>query len=153
LLLGLVAGLVGCDHATKHVAADSLRGQPPVVLVSGVLDLRYAENEDIGFSALRAVPGAIRRPLALTVSFVAIGLILLFWARRGRGPALERAGFGLVLAGAAGNLLDRVVHGYVVDFVHLHHWPIFNAADVYLTVGALLLVVVQARAVPARTGP
>ena len=46
--------------------------------------------------------------------------------------------YALLLAGALGNLSDRLFRGYVVDFIHLHHWPIFNVADICIVVGALL---------------
>jgi signal peptidase II len=130
--------LVGCDHATKRVAKGELEGQGPRSLIRGVLDFRYAENTDVGFNLLRAVPERVRTPfLVATGAAVVIGLLGALLLRR-------RAGFGgagmlLITAGAVGNYLDRVVRGYVVDFVHVPHWPVFNVADAYVTVGAILL--------------
>jgi len=132
--------LVGCDHATKHVAKGELEGKGPRDLIRGVLDLRYAENTDVAFNVLRAVPERVRVPLlAITGAVAVIGLLGVLLLRRG-GTGFARAALLLVTAGAVGNYLDRIVRGYVVDFVHVPHWPVFNVADAYVTVGAILLV-------------
>jgi signal peptidase II len=136
--------LVGCDHATKGLAKGELDGGSTRELIRGMLDLRYVENTDIAFNLLRWVPETIRTPGLLVlgaIALVALGLLLL----RGRGdPRVSRLALVLITAGAIGNYLDRVVRGYVVDFVHVHYWPVFNwpvfnVADVYVTVGYILL--------------
>jgi signal peptidase II len=130
--------LVGCDHATKGVAKLELDGGAIRDLVTGVVDLRYVENTDIAFNLLRWVPESIRTPALLVVGAVAIvGLALLLAGRA--HPRMRRWALVLVMAGAIGNYLDRALRGYVVDFVHVHHWPVFNVADVYVTVGYVLL--------------
>jgi len=134
-----VAFLVGCDHVTKGVAKLELDGGGARELIRGVLDLRYVENRDVAFNLLRWVPESIRAPGLLVfgaVAIVALGLLLFL----GRSePRLSRVALVLVTAGAIGNYVDRVALGYVVDFVHVHHWPVFNVADVYVTVGYVLL--------------
>lgn len=132
--------LVGCDLGTKEVARRELPGQP-VSVVAGLFDLRYAENRDVAFSALRLIPENVRRPLVLSLQAVVAGAIIFLLARRRHQGTLEQLGLLLVLGGAVGNLVDRGLRGYVVDFLHLHGWPIFNLADVYLVVGVGLLVV------------
>ena len=131
--------LVGCDHVTKHVAKAELEHGPPHVLAAGILELDYTENTDSGFGLLRWVSPAIRTPL-LTVTQLVGGLVCLVLCLRRR--LSTPVGFALLLlaAGAFGNGLDRLVHGHVVDFIHLNHWPVFNVADIYITVGAVLLV-------------
>ena len=140
--LGLIFALtllVGCDHATKRVAKGELEGQAPHALIRGVLDLQYVENTDVAFNVLRAVPERVRAPLLVITGAVAvIGLLGALLLRRG-GSQVGRAAILLITAGAAGNVLDRIARGYVVDFVHVPHWPVFNVADGYVTVGAILL--------------
>jgi signal peptidase II len=128
---------VGCDHVTKHLAKGAYEGRPAQPLVGKVLDLTYTENRDTGFGLLRAVPEGIRTPL-LTALQLGAGVVCLALALRRPTPTGRRAALALIAAGALGNGLDRLFRGYVVDFLHLHHWPVFNAADVYITAGAVV---------------
>jgi signal peptidase II len=144
-LLASVAGLVGCDHATKALAQANLQHHAPVVLVPGVIDLGYTENRDIAFSVfshLRLAPPA----WALgTVALLTMVAIFVAWMRRGQRPWLEHAAFAMILAGAIGNALDRLVSGRVVDFIHIHFWPVFNIADVLIVAGVALLLLLGRR--------
>jgi signal peptidase II len=139
LILVLLLLLVGCDHASKGVAKAELESGGAREVISGLVSFRYVENTDVAFNLLRWVPESIRFPALLAVGAVAVAALvfLLLRARWDLGVAL----FALVLvtAGAVGNYLDRVVRGYVVDFVHFEHWPVFNVADVYITVGGIVL--------------
>ena len=144
-----VAGLVGCDHATKALAEAKLQHHAAVVLVPGVLDLGYTENRDIAFSVfshLRLAPPAWLLGLVALVTMVAI---VVAWMRRGQRPWLEHAAFAMILAGAIGNALDRLVSGRVVDFIHIHFWPVFNIADVLIVVGVGLLLLLGRRSASA----
>ena len=141
-LLLLCLTLVGCDHASKHLATTHLRGQPPVPLINGVAELRYTENRDIAFSLLRHIPEPTRKPLIFLGACAGLAAILLLWRRSRDARPLEHAAFAMILAGALGNLGDRALHGHVVDFIHVNHWPVFNAADVWLVAGIGLLLLV-----------
>ena len=132
--------LIGCDHGSKHVAKTSLAGGPPHTLIARVLDLAYTENNDSGFGLLRSVPLAVRTPL-LTATQLLAGVAFLIVGLRRSSKRSQRAACLLISAGAIGNGLDRLFRGYVVDFIHIHYWPVFNVADIYITVGVLLLVV------------
>jgi len=148
-LLGALTLLVGCDHATKLAAKSALEGQGPRSLIRGALGLRYVENTDVAFNLLRSVPERIRAPLLIVLGAVAmLGLLALLLRRQGLGFA--RAALLLMTAGALGNYLDRVTRGYVVDFVQLPHWPVFNVADIYVTAGAILLAWSAVRARPEK---
>jgi signal peptidase II len=139
LIVVLLLLLVSCDHATKGVAKAELETGGVREVIDGLVSFRYVENTDVAFNLLRWVPEAVRFPLLLVtgaLAVAALGFILL----RTRGVAfLPLAALILVTAGAVGNYLDRVFRGYVVDFVHLKHWPVFNVADVYITIGYALL--------------
>ena len=149
LFVGLTL-LVGCDHATKLAAKSGLEGQAPRQLVRGVLDLRYRENTDVAFNLLRAVPERVRGPILLVLGAVASLALLTLLLRRAQ-LGLPRIALLLVTAGAIGNYLDRLVRGYVVDFVHVPYWPVFNVADAYVTAGGVLLLAYafQRRRAPA----
>jgi len=139
LLIGSLLSLVGCDHVTKAIAKSELQAQPAQSLIEPLLKLRYVENTDVAFNALRWVPLNVREPLLLATGALAVLAVaaLLF---RARLTGWARAGLVLVLAGAIGNYADRVARGYVVDFIHITHWPVFNVADVLIVVGGAMLL-------------
>jgi signal peptidase II len=141
ILTGLLVFLVGCDRATKAVAMESLAPGKVVTLIRGVLDLRYTENFDTAFSLTRGLPSPYKPFLLTAVALVAtLALAVAAYERRKRASSLEVLGFTLALAGALGNVLDRLARGYVVDFIHLSHWPVFNVADVLVVVGVVVMV-------------
>jgi signal peptidase II len=155
LLGAALVGLTGCDHLTKVVAKAELEGEAPRVLLRSVLDLRYIENRDVGFNLLSFIPERVRFPLLLVMGAVALLSLLVFLIRRPHTPLVQGA-LVLVLAGALGNYTDRAARGYVVDFIHAAHWPVFNVADIWVTLGglALLLHVWRGRrSDPAPTSP
>ena len=143
--LASVACLAGCDHASKVAAEAALSGREPLALVRGVMDLRYAENRDVAFNALSRV--SLHVPAWGLTVFTALATVALVvaWGARRRRPFVQHAGFALVVAGALGNGLDRVLRGSVVDFIHVHHWPVFNVADVLVVAGVALLAATRQR--------
>jgi signal peptidase II len=146
LLLGMLL-LGGCraDQATKAWARGTFQDTPVTVLPQ-VLELRYAENRAIAFSMFHQLPDRSRIPLVFGLSGLAfLALVSLIWRMRRQGAA-RLFPLVLILAGALGNLQDRLSNGYVVDFVHVHwrdRWSfaIFNLADSLITVGTALLLI------------
>jgi len=126
LLLALV--LVGLDQASKLWARTELSG---VLELLPNVALRFSENTGIAFSL--PVPYWVTIPLSLVVIFF---LVRQLWQRPHK-PLVCMA-FGLILAGAIGNLIDRVLYGAVTDFISVYSFPIFNLADSFITVGVIL---------------
>jgi signal peptidase II len=136
----LVLALIGCDHATKAVARTQLSGAAPMALVPGVLELRYVENEDTAFSLTRDLGARIKVPLLAIGS--ALGLLGVATVVRRRYPnagSADRVALAFLTAGAIANVVDRLRRGYVIDFIYLHHWPVFNVADVLIVLGGAWL--------------
>jgi signal peptidase II len=151
LLVTLSAGLLGCDHATKLAAESALGAGRVITLVPNVLELRYTQNTDVAFSALAQWEIPHKAVLLLAVSFVVLAATAVMWIRHRRivnGSKWNLADFGyaFVLAGAFGNVLDRLARGYVIDFIHLSHWPIFNVADALIVLGLLALGLSRSKA-------
>ncbi len=143
LLLGVLL-LAGCraDQATKAWARGSIQDQP-LTLVPQVLEFRYAEDHAIAFSMFHQMPDRFRVPLIFGLTSLAMtALLTLIWSMR-RQSVMRLLPLALILAGALGNLMDRLAHGFVIDFVHVHwremwSFPIFNLADSLITVGMAL---------------
>lgn len=104
-----------------------------------VLYLTYVQNQGAAFGML---PG--RSWLFLAGALLVI-VVLVVYNSRHRQPNIVQAITGLIVAGALGNLLDRVRFNYVVDFFDLGWWPVFNIADVAIVCGAILLVIILFR--------
>ena len=137
-LLSIV--LIWLDQFTKHLAVEGLRGKPPFVLLPGVFELRYLENQGAAFGVLQG-----KRMFFLVVTFLMILLLVYIY---GRIPVQKKyyALHGICIAlfaGAAGNCIDRVINDYVIDFFYfsLINFPIFNVADIYVTCAMAVFVV------------
>lgn len=119
--------------------------RPPVVLIDGYLEFRYAENCGAAFGFMRDMPSAVRKG----VFYVAAGgavMLLLWMFVTGRGGMLFAISVPLIVSGAIGNFIDRIRYGYVVDFVRFHlndRWayPTFNVADAWITIGVALILI------------
>ncbi|HEY3360127.1 MAG TPA: signal peptidase II [Polyangia bacterium] len=161
LLVVIVAAVVADDQATKRYVERNLRGR--VVRVMPGFDLRYVRNPGAAWGLFADVRERVRRPFFAGVSVLAMAFILLTYSRAASEQRRLRVALALVCGGAAGNFIDRVSYGYVVDFidwhVHLmgrpHHWPTFNVADAAITLGVLMIALelIPARAPAAARAP
>ena len=141
--LWLSVFVVILDQITKYLAVHYLQLHEPLVLLPG-LNLTLTHNAGAAFSLLSRAGGWQRWffiLLALTVS-VAIVIWLNNLSQQRHWMACCLA---LILGGALGNLCDRVILGYVIDFIDVYyhdmHWPAFNAADSAITIGAIMLII------------
>ena len=141
-LIGILAAvlLTALDQWTKYLAVLHLKGQSPIVLWDGVFELYYLENRGAAFGILQG-----QKAVFLICTAVVLVLIAFYYNRLpgGRRYTLMRVVAVLLAAGALGNLIDRMRYSYVVDFLYfkLIDFPVFNVADCYVTVGAVLLAV------------
>ncbi|MCU0754257.1 MAG: signal peptidase II [Xanthomonadales bacterium] len=143
--LVLAAVLLGFDQWTKLLALDVLEYAVPVPVFPG-LDWKLVYNHGAAFSLLASASGW-QRWFFLTLAVV-ISVVLTIWLRR-----LPRIAWNLclplalIVSVAIGNAIDRVLYGYVVDFIHVYwrewSWPVFNIADSAISVGAVLLILYE----------
>lgn len=127
------AVVVGLDQLTKHtIAADIQPGETRKFLP--LIDLVHVRNTGVAFGFFSGGGALV---LALTV--VALVVLVGYLARRPEKPWLWLP-TGMLVGGAAGNLIDRVGMGSVTDFIKLPHWPAFNVADMSITFGVLALL-------------
>lgn len=131
----ITAGIVvTIDQAVKAVVAAQLGSGRVVVLLDGAVQLDYTRNTGAAFGMYQT-GGAF----FVTVALLVVISILAYYPRVVSRPFPVRLALGLVLGGALGNLVDRLRLGYVVDFIDLRWWPVFNLADSCIVVGVLLL--------------
>lgn len=132
--------LVALDLLTKSAAAGALKGQTPIVLIEGVLELRYVQNTGAAFSLLENAQWLF---ILVAAAAIAVIAVLLLRLPKTRHFAPMHILLTLIAAGAAGNLIDRITLNYVRDFIYfsLIDFPIFNVADIYVTVSTVLLVI------------
>jgi signal peptidase II len=128
-----VLALFALDRATKLWAMNDLRPRGSIPVLP-FFELTYVENTGAAFSLGRGANGFF-----IVLSSALIVVLIRLLKKWPKNQYWLQAGGTLVLAGALGNLYDRVAYRYVVDFLYVHHWPVFNAADSCITVGALLL--------------
>ena len=132
--------LIVIEQVTKYMAVVHLKNQAAIPLIDGALELRYLENRGAAFGMLQNQK--------VFLIFVAVIILIIFTYILVKTPAQKKYIWGhtalvLIAAGGAGNMIDRIRLDYVVDFIYfsLINFPIFNVADIFVTVGTILLVI------------
>lgn len=130
-ILALVAFV---DQASKAAVTSAMTLGESIPVLPPLLHLTLWTNTGIAFGLLSGAGGAVAVLAAVTA------LVLFLYNRdRWQTSRVVRVGLGMLLGGAIGNLIDRVRLGYVVDFIALPYWPVFNVADTSIVIGAVLL--------------
>jgi signal peptidase II len=144
LALALALSTFLADQGLKRLVEGSMRPGESIPVIQGVLRLSYTRNDGGAFGILGG-----QSIVLLLGSVVAVAFVL--WMLLKGPPALTTTlGCGLILGGAAGNLLDRLTMGNVTDFLDLEfwplrEWPVFNAADVAIVLGVTTLLLAALR--------
>ncbi len=146
--LWLSGVLVLLDQATKLVASNNLDMHTPVPVFPG-LNMTLVHNTGAAFSFLSQA-GGWQRWFFIILALLVSGVIVVWLKNLSSSKHWVACALALILGGAIGNLLDRAVLGYVVDFVDVYyaqwHFPAFNLADSAITVGAIMLIIDTLRA-------
>ena len=136
----IAAVLVVLDQFTKQLAVIYLKDQPNIVLWEGVFELEYLENRGAAF-------GIMQGQKVFFVIFTAIAMVVIAWFYLKKIPEVKKYRFieiicVLLFAGGIGNFIDRIRLNYVIDFFYfsLIDFPIFNVADIYVTVAAFAMI-------------
>ena len=123
------------DQISKILATKILLLNQPVTIIKGILNFTLVHNRGAAF-------GMLKNQLPLFIITSAGAITLIYISLKGNRQArltLYSFALSLILAGALGNLVDRLFFGYVIDFIDFRVWPVFNLADSAITVGAVLL--------------
>ena len=142
LYLMIAVLVIWLDRLTKQIAVDRFNLGEVYDVMPG-FNLVLVLNQGAAFGFL-AHAGGWQRWFFVTVGIVLSVVIVITLLRKEAGIWYFRLGLALILGGAVGNIIDRVLQGYVIDFVDLHwhswHWPAFNIADVAISMGAVAVL-------------
>ena len=132
----LIGGLIAfLDRLTKWLVITRFHPGQSLPLIPSVLHLTYVQNTGAAFGLFRG-----QQLLFIVISVAVIGWISRELLTRPPTAARVTWACGLILGGAAGNLIDRLRLGYVIDFLDLRVWPVFNVGDAAITIGIALLI-------------
>lgn len=135
ILLATIVGTVLLDQVSKHLVRTWIEFGQAIPLV-GFIKLFHVTNSGSAFGFFQG------QTLPLIVaSVVGIGLLIWFYISQSRNQPTLGFCFGLILGGAVGNLLDRVIFGRVTDFIDIGWWPTFNVADSAIVIGVTILAI------------
>ena len=144
LLVTLAALTVALDQVTKAIVHSTLPLHDSIVVIPGFLDFTHTRNTGAAFGLLNAVDLPFKQAILTGVAVTALAAIGVYAARSASRERAALLGLTLVIGGAIGNLIDRVMMGYVLDFIDVYwrgwHFWVFNVADAAITVGAALLI-------------
>lgn len=137
----IILGIVFLDQITKYWIYNNL-DYMAYFDVFPFFKIVHFQNKGAAFSFLHDA-GGWQRYFLITVSMIAV-LVLPYLIRQNKKEPFILWSFVFILAGAIGNMIDRIYHGFVIDFIYLHineySWPAFNIADSFITIGAFLLI-------------
>ncbi len=143
LVLSIIV-LLSLDLGTKRWAQQHLAPSYGINVITGCWRFEYVENHNVAFGIGSHLPGKIKQPIIIGVGILALIFLASFLIQSKKSTLLYISGV-FIITGALGNLIDRLVNGYVVDFIHWFYngfdWPVFNLADAYVTVGMILLII------------
>jgi signal peptidase II len=133
------------DHLTKWAVRANMDLHSTIELVPNYLNLSYVQNSGVAFGLLADIESAWKPYFLAAIAAVAVVVIFVYSSRTPLTRMLLQTALAIILGGILGNFMDRIVHGFVVDFIEFHiydsfHWPNFNVADSAITIGIALLL-------------
>ena len=144
-LFVISSSLIVIDQYTKFMVTLHIPLSYSINVVEGFFNLTHVRNSGVAFGIFSEQNSKLKPYLLIFVSIIAIIAILVIFHQTGKEKRLVQGGLVLVFSGAIGNLIDRVLHKEVIDFIDIffnnRHWPAFNVADACITIGVMLLAV------------
>ena len=137
------------DQMTKWWILTSVMTPPQRIPVTGIFDLVLVYNRGVSFGLLGGAPSWATATLIVFALLLSMALCIWMWRA---DSLLLGTALGFVVGGALGNVIDRFLHGAVVDFLDFHaagyHWPAFNVADSAITIGVVILIIDSLKSKP-----
>jgi signal peptidase II len=142
--IATIVGIIGLDQITKFAVRSTIPLYAKRSIIPNLLDFTHVQNTGAAFGVLNAADFPFKSFVMIVVAALALVAISLYARQLGHEERLSRYGLAFILGGALGNLIDRAIFKYVVDFVDVYwgtaHFWAFNLADAAITVGAILVL-------------
>jgi signal peptidase II len=139
-----IGTIVVADQITKFIVRSTIPLYAKHVIIPSLLDVTHVQNTGAAFGLMNAADFPYKSAVMIAIAVLALVAISIYARQLGAHERLSRYGLALILGGAFGNLIDRAIAGYVVDFVDVYwgdaHFWAFNVADAAITVGAILVL-------------
>jgi signal peptidase II len=134
------------DHIAKWVVRARLYPREVLEIIPGYLRFAYVNNSGVAFGFFDEIESVWKPYILAAMAMIATVAILIYSMRVSQNRKLLRLALAITLGGILGNFVDRILRGYVVDFIEVHiheafHWPTFNIADSAITIGIALLLI------------
>lgn len=140
----IIIGLLGIDQLTKALISQNIALHSSRSVIPGFFNLTHIRNSGAIFGFFSQSDNQILYIFLTLISLAALGLVIYYFFKTPGTDRLMKISLAVILAGALGNLVDRVFRGYVIDFLDFYvkgwHWPSFNVADASISVGAFFLI-------------
>jgi signal peptidase II len=144
LVLGWLAFILIADQLTKFIVDQTMPLHHSIPVIDNLFSLTYIRNTGAAFGILAGSAAAFRLPFLMLFSLIAIVFIVMMLRRLPERETGLITALAFILGGALGNLIDRAAYGEVIDFLDFYwsrfHWPAFNLADSFITMGVLITI-------------
>jgi signal peptidase II len=142
----MIAGfIIILDQITKALIKSGFGLYEKVELIKGFFQLKYVKNSGAVWGIFSNYSHTIVPKIITALSIIALVVVIYYFLKIDPGCKIELASLSFIAGGAIGNNIDRITQGFVVDFLELYlgkfHWPTFNVADSFITIGVILLII------------
>ena len=142
--IATIVGIIALDQVTKFVVRSTIPLYAKRAIIPNLLDFTHVQNTGAAFGVLNAADFPLKPIVMIVIAALALVAISVYARQLGHEERLSRYGLAFILGGAFGNLIDRAIYSYVVDFVDVYwgeaHFWAFNVADAAITIGAILVL-------------
>ena len=143
--VGLAIVIILLEQFTIVLVQENIPLHSSVGVIDGFFDLTHIRNTGVAFGLLDTINIPFKPALMTAISLIALIAIVFFTSQVSQQERISKLGLTLILGGAIGNLIDRVVNGYVVDFIDVYwgtwHFWVFNVADSAISIGTCCLII------------
>jgi signal peptidase II len=136
--------VLGVDQAVKFLIKSTMKLYQSIPVIKGFLNITYIENSGVSYGMLGDVDHPAKRWVLLVIVAIAMAAILTYWYKYRSPKFLYNFSCGLIIGGALGNFVDRLLIGSITDFIEVYHnswhFPVFNVADSAISVGVVFFI-------------